>query len=612
MEPTTFTLALDAVDPAVSVAPSQLRRARNRVWRIITARFWKHLSLHERVSLGAFTVDGDATHITARWDAPPSGPARLAHLAELAAAMEEVAVTKVLAPLGLRPRSLRVGLDALDPVATACGLCRAARSEPMRWLALPPESLDALRSLTVSALRAAPDDTIGTLTALLASPDRGTAVAAADALTRLLRPARAAERSALVTLVVAAWRHPDEHVARAALRCAQALGTKAPAGALDAWVDAVRRFRDDDDALAVLAPLARAAVRSNALAAALSAWLRSSHGARRFGCARLSEILYAAPAKWSPGHAAAFAALVAAAEEEVSVEYVPLLLRYMDRLTAAATAALLAWLDAADAELVEVARDLFAQQPSHPALDAACLRLLRQPSPEAWAHGFAIRNWAALDDARYSAAVDLLLTAAAQADGTPVDEALRLCLDQMLCHNLGCAWSATPRLAAVMLAPGTSDARLDATAEHLLGWWANGLRDEKLRVVEAFVNNGHTAVLSRAFRTFAKRNPRGEGAARVARLGLGLSWSMQRAGAWAEGGEVAGVAAAIAPDASRPNLLYNQACGFAMTCDAEGTARVLGEAIALDPKQADDARADADFAPVRSHPALVALLGPAD
>ena len=46
-----------------------------------------------------------------------------------------------------------------------------------------------------------------------------------------------------------------------------------------------------------------------------------------------------------------------------------------------------------------------------------------------------------------------------------------------------------------------------------------------------------------------------------------------------------------------------------MRGDAVGAARVLAEAIALDPKQADDARGDADFAAVRAHEALVALLG---
>ena len=134
------------------------------------------------------------------------------------------------------------------------------------------------------------------------------------------------------------------------------------------------------------------------------------------------------------------------------------------------------------------------------------------------------------------------------------------------------------------------------------------MRDEKLRVVRAFVENGHVDLLTRAFRTFARRAARGDGD-HLARVAMGLSWSLQRAGAWAEGGAVAAIAAEVAPAASRPNLLYNVACGFAMTHDAGGAARALAMAVALDPKQADDARADRDFDAVRAHPAMVAVLG---
>jgi hypothetical protein len=141
-------------------------------------------------------------------------------------------------------------------------------------------------------------------------------------------------------------------------------------------------------------------------------------------------------------------------------------------------------------------------------------------------------------------------------------------------------------------------------------WEPLGTSEERVAFVRDAVAKGHAEALATAFRELA-RAPTPDRVGHVGRVGLGLSWAMQRAGAWAEGGVVAEAAARVAPAHARPNLLYNQACGFAMCGDAVGAARVLREAIALDPKQADDARHDADFAPVRAHEALVALLGAA-
>ena len=60
-------------------------------------------------------------------------------------------------------------------------------------------------------------------------------------------------------------------------------------------------------------------------------------------------------------------------------------------------------------------------------------------------------------------------------------------------------------------------------------------------------------------------------------------------------------AAEVARPSSCGEPRYNEACGRAQTGDAEA-ARARSPAIALDGKQADDARADEDFAPVRTHP----------
>lgn len=605
----TFDIELDVTSPAAEPSAEHLRGARARIRSAISARWRKSLDPATRATLGELAVDVDAARVTLRWDPPTQGPDPHAHPVALAAAMEAAAIAKALAPLGRRPRNLRTGLEALAHAPSSCGLCAAAANDPLRWLDLPASVTDALRALSPGALRAAPFETRATLAALLGSSDPAVAFAAAHALARLIGSARAAERATLSGLVVTAWAHADPRVVRAALRSARAFRTSAPALVLDAWVAVVARHRDDGDVLTAAAALARAAARAGAFAAALPVWLRSrSERGRRAACACLREVLPAAEDPWTTHHAAAFDALVGAAEEGVASAYVPLLLRHLDRLSARAAAALYAWLDAADGELVEVSAALFARQPTHPALNAACVRLLLKPSPDLIAHGFATRDLSALDDDAYGAAVDLLLDAAARAEGTPVGDELRACLDQVLCDHLDAPRAATGRLLAAMIAPGTSAARLDATAARLLGWWTRGLRDEKLRVVRAFVEGGHTDALTRAFRTLTRRSAHDEGAARAARIGLGLSWSMQRAGAWAEGGEVARVAASIAPIETRADLLYNAACGFAMTHDAEGAARALAAAIALDPRQADDARADADFAAVRHHPALVALL----
>jgi len=618
MEHTSFNIELEAVG-TVTAAPSKLRRARDRAWKAISARLTKSLILEELTALGTLVLGGDATQVIVQWVARPTG-VDPRHLIELAAAMEAPAIAKAFAPLGLRPRSLRTVYESLEPSSAAgqCGLCNDARSEPMRWESVRPEALDALRSLTTAALRATPDVVAATLKELLAAPEREVAVAATDALARLVQKARSAERVALCPAVAAAWRHPDAHIARSAFRCASSLGAETTKEVIDAWVEAVGRFGEDADTLCALSAFCRVAAPSGAFAAVLPVWLRSkSADARRHACAQLGGLCGAPLQTWSPGCDKAFDVLTNAAAEKIEAEYVPLLLRYFDRYEVAylrlrdVRPAVVAWLDANDFNVYDVARDLLAQQPSYPKLDSACARMLRHPSAECRAFAIKQRYWDGYNDGSLSPAVRVLLLAEAESDGTPIGDELRARLEQMMIRNLSFPQPKTGRLlVARLLAPGTSVDRLDAIAERLLGYWIHGLHDEKLRVVTGFVEHGHTGALRRAFRTFVTRHADDEGGALVAEVGMGLSRSMQRAGAWAEGGEVAGVAAEVAPQSLKPDLLYNQACGCAMTSDAEGAARLLAEAVALDPKQADDARADADFAAVRGHPALVALLGP--
>jgi hypothetical protein len=140
-------------------------------------------------------------------------------------------------------------------------------------------------------------------------------------------------------------------------------------------------------------------------------------------------------------------------------------------------------------------------------------------------------------------------------------------------------------------------------------WEPRPSREERIAIVRDGIARGHAGAIAAAFGELAQAPTRDRGA-QLAHIGQDLSWALQRSGAWPEGTAVAEAAAREAPPLARPNLLYNQACGYAMAGDAVGAARVLAEAIALDPKQADDARGDADFAAVRAHEAMVALLGP--
>jgi len=611
--PTSFTVALEEVGPIPATA-KQRRLASARVWRAITARIARHLPSSEHADLGDFSIQSDAAGVTVAWPARRAGAERRPHVIALAAAMEAPALAKSLAPLGLRPRALPAVHELLEPppAAGACGLCRAALAQPTRWGALRPEALAALGTVSPEAMRAAPDDVVAALEGLLAGPDLRVAVAAAGRLGTLLSRSRVADKARLGALVAAAWRHPDATVARASLRCAKSLGGSAAPEVSDAWVDAVTRFRDDEDALRLLGFFSGVAARSDALAAALTVWLRApTAGARRQACERLGEVLKEPLAWWPPGHEAAFEALKGAAAERLEAEYVPLLLRYVDRLKGPAVASVVAWLDATDFDVFAIAKDLLRTLCFYPALRPACVRALRHPLPQYRAYAFRQRDWWGDYEGQLSAAIPVLQTAAAETDGTPIGDELRDRLDWVLCRNLAFDRPSNRRLATALLAPGTSDVRLAATAARVLDAWVDRLRDEKLHVVGEFVRHGNADVLLRAYRDLAAR-PSDDGGALAARVGLGLSWSMQRSGAWAEGGEVAGVAAAVAPASARPNLLYNQACGCAMTGDAEGTARLLAEAIVLDPKQADDARADADMAGVRGHPAMVALLGPAE
>ncbi|MFO0607012.1 MAG: hypothetical protein U0324_27820 [Polyangiales bacterium] len=612
MEPASFTVALDPVDAPVAPTDRRLRGAHARVWIVVTARWRKHLPPAQRHALGTFTLDGDAAQLRVTWS-PVDGADPRPHLLALTFALEAAAIAKQLAPLGLRPRDLRVGLDALEPAHALCGVCRAAWGDPTRWLALPPAAVDALATVTAPAFRAAPDATRATLDALLADADPAVAFAAAHAFVRLLRQLRARERASLAALVAKAWRHPDPRVARTAWACAPRFKSPVPAAVLDAWAPSIARALDDGDALAALTELVPAASRSTALVDATPTLLRMRSAAGRERLRRHLQALFGdTGARWKPAQSRAFEAFAAGALARPEVEYVAPLLRHLDRLTAAQQTSLVAWLDAADvAALAPVAWDLFGQQPTHPALTPASLRLLLHPSDDLAGHGVTLSRAISRDAAGYEAVVDLLRAASSRAEGTPAAPGLRLCLDQMLCDHLDVARPARAGLAAALLAAGTPDAHIAGTAERLVGHWLQGLRDEKLAVVRAFVDRGHADALVRAFDGHAKTHAtlREGGPARVAHLGQGLSWSMQRAGAWAEGGAVARRAAEVAPVELQANLRYNEACGCAQTGDAEGAARALATAIALDGKQADDARADEDFAPVRTHPAIVALLG---
>jgi tetratricopeptide (TPR) repeat protein len=67
--------------------------------------------------------------------------------------------------------------------------------------------------------------------------------------------------------------------------------------------------------------------------------------------------------------------------------------------------------------------------------------------------------------------------------------------------------------------------------------------------------------------------------------------------------------AAIAPRALAPDTLFNLACAHARCGDANAAAAALARAIALEPRQADDAREDDDLALILDEPAMRALLG---
>lgn len=62
------------------------------------------------------------------------------------------------------------------------------------------------------------------------------------------------------------------------------------------------------------------------------------------------------------------------------------------------------------------------------------------------------------------------------------------------------------------------------------------------------------------------------------------------------------------PEDRRPDLLYNQACAHSVRGRAQPAIDALARAIALDPRQADDARDDVDFAPIQDHPAFRELV----
>jgi hypothetical protein len=607
--PLFFAIELDQFGLGIPTA-KRLRAAHARVWRLIGRRFIRTLSRGELDSLGVVDLLCDVTRLAFRWDESAPAPARLYHWIELAAAIEADAIGKVLAPIGLRLRGGRTVYEALEPsTAAACGLCKAVRADPLRWGGLSPDALAALRTLSVGAARAMPDEVVATLRGLLSAPERDTAITAAGQLARLLPKARAADREKFAAMVPFAWRHPDARVARAALGCAAALGNAATEESLEAWVDAIDRFRDDHLALRELAPLSKVAARSLALAAALPAWLRSSSpNARRVASLQLKDALKAPPEKWTPALKAAFDALSDASMEKLEVEYAPLLLRHFDLLTEGLARSLGQLLATVDLDRFEVTPDLFAQQRKHPELSAVCVRALLHPITARRSYALAQASWRYLSDEALAGHIALVFDAMAQADARVATELLDH-VDDVLCAYLATDRSANRRLAARLLAPGTSAERVAAIAAKLMPTWSMGQRDERLFVVRTFVAHGWASALVTAFRGFTAA-PTDEGKA-AAHVGLGLSWAMQQAGAWAEGGEVAGLAAGVAPTNVRPNLLYNQACGYAMCGDGEAAARVLAEAVALDPKQADDARADADITPVRGHPAMVALLGAA-
>ena len=166
MGPTSFSIALDVIDASVAPTDTQLRAARARVWNVVTAGWRKHLYPASSSSLGSFTLDGDTAQLRVHWN-PVDEPDPRPHLLALGVAMAAPTLAKKLAPVGLRPRDLRVGLDVLEDADDPCGVCRAAWADPLRWLSLPPAATDALATLTATAFRAAPDVTLATLDALL-------------------------------------------------------------------------------------------------------------------------------------------------------------------------------------------------------------------------------------------------------------------------------------------------------------------------------------------------------------------------------------------------------------------------------------------------------------
>lgn len=604
-------LSLETTGPGVA-APHEVHRAHAKVWKLIARRLTRDLRLDERLAIAAVSLQHKNSALAFVWEGTGSLDRSLRHWIMLAAAIEAPGIARVLAPLGLRWRGGRTVFELLErpSAGVGCGLCRFVRADPIRRGGLAPDALDALRGLSDAAVRASPVAAAEVLQRLLAAPDRDAAVSAAGALARLLSKARAADRATLAGLVPFAWRHPDPLVARAALRCARSLGPAPAPGTLDAWVDAVGRFSQDVGALRELGALCKVAARSSALAAALPAWLRSPlAGARSLACARLREVLGPRPERWSEGARAAFDAFVAAAAEGFEPEHAGLLLRHFDRLPPGLGAALAAWLATVDVDPFDAAEDLFAQQRRRPGLTAACVRALLHPTPGRRSYTRAQTHWRGLPDAALAGHVALVLAAVAQTGDGSVAADLLGHLDEVLLVCLASDLPSGRGLATALLAPGVGAERVATLAEKLTRAWSSGVRDARTAVVREFVARGSAGALVTAFRALVAE-PAADGGRVYAHVGQGLSWTLQRCGAWAEGGDVAGAAALVAPENARPNLLYNQACGYAMCGEGEAAAGVLAEAVALDPKQADDARADGDFAPVRRHPAMVALLGP--
>jgi hypothetical protein len=134
--------------------------------------------------------------------------------------------------------------------------------------------------------------------------------------------------------------------------------------------------------------------------------------------------------------------------------------------------------------------------------------------------------------------------------------------------------------------------------------WAN--REPELRdLAIGLMREGHGAVLATALRDAL---PRSSSREQLAKGAQNVTWALL-VSAPALVPSLVEEVLPLVHEAGRPNLLYNSACAIGLLGDGEAAAAVLARAIELDPSQAADARTDSDFAPVRSHPAMVALLG---